>query len=552
MPQNKLMLRTNQILASVVLFLLIIMPLCLILFKGFVPSEENTFVGNISQLFESYHLKILWNSIVLGISVLILSTVIALPLSFIMTKTTLVKHQWLDMMIMIPFMVPPYIGAMGWMLTMQRNGLLEQISPIFAHITPYFFSFFGMVLIMSCHLTPFLYVMLKNALLTIHQSQEEAAEIYGGSFMYRFRKIIVPQFISGYSMAALLVFVKTIGEFGTPVTMGNRIGFHVLTSEIHHSASIWPIDFQRAALLSSLLLAVSMTVWAFQQWVQTRTNIQADSGKGHQVKIHKASSWNILCYTFVVVELFVTIVLPYASIFVSAFMKKLAAGFHFSNFTINNFINVLMGNGGIALFNSIMLATIAATLATVIGLWCVLITKHKSMLSRLIDFTSLLPNTVPGIIVVIGLILFWNNRYNILPIYNTIAILMVAYTVLYIPYAVQNIKNVERTLSPNLYEAAVISGSHGWTLFRTITLPLLKPGMISGWILIFCISMRELVASLMLRPPNTDTSSTFIYRQFEQGDSAQGMAMALMSIGITSVILIALEVYQRKSSVQQS
>ena len=154
----------------------------------------------------------------------------------------------------------------------------------------------------------------KNALLTIHQSQEEAAEIYGGSFMYRFRKIIVPQFISGYSMAALLVFVKTIGEFGTPVTMGNRIGFHVLTSEIHHSASIWPIDFQRAALLSSLLLAVSMTVWAFQQWVQTRTNIQADSGKGHQVKIHKASSWNILCYAFVVVELFVTIVLPYASI----------------------------------------------------------------------------------------------------------------------------------------------------------------------------------------------------------------------------------------------
>ena len=159
---------------------------------------------------------------------------------------------------------------------------------------------------------------------------------------------------------------------------------------------------------------------------------------------------------------------------------------------------------------------------------------------------------MPGIIVVIGLILFWNNRYNILPIYNTIAILVVAYTVLYIPYAVQNIKNVERTLSPNLYEAAAISGSRGWTLFRTITLPLLKPGMISGWILIFCISMRELVASLMLRPPNTDTSSTFIYRQFEQGDSAQGMAMALMSIGITSVILIALEVYQRKSSVQQS
>ena len=89
---------------------------------------------------------------------------------------------------------------------------------------------------------------------------------------------------------------------------------------------------------------------------------------------------------------------------------------------------------------------------------------------------------------------------------------------LYIPYAVQNIRTVDQRLSKNLIEAAQISGSKGWTLFRTITFPLLRPGIISGWILIFCISMRELVASLMLRPPNTDTSSTFIYRQFEHGN----------------------------------
>ena len=86
----------------------------------------------------------------------------------------------------------------------------------------------------------------------MHQSQEEAAVVYGGTFGYRFRKIIAPLFVSGYSMGALLVFVKTIGEFGTPITMGNKIGFYVLTSEIHHSASIWPIDFQRAAMLFTI------------------------------------------------------------------------------------------------------------------------------------------------------------------------------------------------------------------------------------------------------------------------------------------------------------
>ena len=550
MKSNLFMKRTNQIIAFIVLFLLIILPLIMILVKGFIPEAGTSFFGNVAQLFSSDSLKVLWNSIMLGIAVVILSTVLALPLSYIMTKTPLAKYQFLDILIMIPFMTPPYIGSMGWMLTMQRNGLLEQISPIFAHITPYFFSFFGMVLIMSCHLAPFLYVVLKNALLKVQQSQEEAALIYGGGFMYRFRKIVAPLFMSGYSMGALLVFVKTIGEFGTPVTMGNRIGYRVLTSEIHHSTSIWPIDFQHAALLSTLLLGVSMAVWGFQQWFQSRTNFKVNVGKGQKVMMQTSKKWLIIGIIFVVFEFFLTIVLPYISIFLSSFMKKSSAGLKLSNFTLQNFVDVLVGNGGIALTNSFILAICSATLASIIGLWVVMVTQKRNKLGKLIDFSSLLPNTVPGIIVVIGIILLWNNKANPVPLYNTILILVLTYTILYIPYAVQNIKNVNQNISKNLIEAAEISGSTGWTLFRTITLPLLRPGIISGWILIFCISMRELVGSLMLRPPNTDTSSTFIYRQFEQGNSAQGMAMALLSIGITSVILIAMERWQRKKSLK--
>ncbi|WP_105994445.1 ABC transporter permease [Staphylococcus simulans] len=540
----------NRLLAIVILVCLIVMPLCMILIKGFMPSAEAGFLDNIKQLVQADNLKILWNSIILGLAVVVLSTLIALPLSFIMVKTALARHQWLDILIMIPFMTPPYIGAMGWMLTMQHNGLLEQLIPGIDKITPLFFSFFGMALIMSCHLAPFLYVILKKALLNLQQSQEEAALIYGGSFMYRFRRVMLPMFVSGYSMGALLVFVKTIGEFGTPVTMGNRIGYAVLTSEIHHSASIWPIDFQHAALLSSLLLGVSMTVWAFQTWFQIRTAVAGDSGKGRKTMQQPKSKWDSLLYGIVGLLLFMMIVMPYASIIVNAFVKQLSRGLKLHNITLENFVLVLSGNGGIALLNSVMLALAAATIASALGLWFVLAseqTKAKSpWSSKLIDFFSLLPNTVPGIIVVIGLILFWNNTNNPIPAYNTIAILVITYTVLYIPYAVQNIKNVNQTIGKNLMEAAEMSGSTGWTRFRTIKFPLLLPGIVSGWILIFCISMRELVGSLMLRPPNTDTSATYIYRQFEQGESAQGMAMALLSVGITSVILILLDIWQKR------
>lgn len=543
--------RINRILALVVLMFLIVIPLCLILWKGFAPTTDSGVLNNIGQLVQADNIKILWNSILLGIAVVVISTLIALPLSYIMVKTALARHQWLDILIMIPFMTPPYIGAMGWMLTMQHNGLLEQLIPGAAKVTPLFFSFFGMALIMSCHLAPFLYVVLKKVLLNVQQSQEEAALVYGGSFMYRFRRVILPMFVSGYSMGALLVFVKTIGEFGTPITMGNRIGFRVLTSEIHHSASIWPIDFQHAALFSTLLLGISMGVWAFQTWFQTRTAVAGDSGKGRKTMQKARNKWDVLLYIIVAIALLLMIVMPYASIIVNAFVKQLSQGLKLQNITLDNFIQVLSGNGGIALVNSLMLALAAATIASVLGLWFVLASESRGKrrngwTGRLIDFFSLLPNTVPGIIVVIGLILFWNNKVNPIPAYNTIGILVITYTVLYIPYAVQNIKNVNQTISKNLMEAAEMSGSTGWTRFRTIKLSLLTPGIISGWILIFCISMRELVGSLMLRPPNTDTSATYIYRQFEQGESAQGMAMALLSVGITSLILIVMQVWQNR------
>ncbi|MGK0553846.1 hypothetical protein [Macrococcus capreoli] len=179
--QKKSIYKINQISAILALILLIIWPLSMILIKGVMPNEIYSLSENIGQLFQSGNLKILFNSIILGISVVIGATILALPLAFIMTKTALNRFRWLDLVIMIPFMTPPYIGAMGWMLTMQRNGLVEQIIPQAKHLTPYFFSFFGMVLIMSCHLAPFLYTIIKNALLNIQGSQEDAALIYGGS-----------------------------------------------------------------------------------------------------------------------------------------------------------------------------------------------------------------------------------------------------------------------------------------------------------------------------------------------------------------------------------
>ena len=118
-----------------------------------------------------------------------------------------------------------------------------------------------------------------------------------------------------------------------------------------------------------------MTVWALQQWFQSRNNISSNSGKGHKVKVHQRSKWDILCYVFVACEVVVTIILPYASIFMSAFMKQLSSGFHLNNFTLDNLF--LSFQVMVALLYSTASCWLQFLLrfASVIGLWVVLITE---------------------------------------------------------------------------------------------------------------------------------------------------------------------------------
>jgi iron(III) transport system permease protein len=520
----------------------------MILIEGFIPEGDLTVLDSFRELFSGYNLEILWNSVTLSVAVVVIATLMAFPLAYFMTKTSLSKHLWLDILIMIPFMTPPYISSMGWMLAMQPNGILEQIHPIFSNITPYFFSFWGMALIMACNLTPFLYSILKNTIMNLQKSQEEASLLYGGGVFYRLRKIFTPMFISGYSMGALLVFVRSLGEFGTPVTMGYRIGYYVLTSEIHRASTVWPINFQRAALLSVLLLGASMFAWGLQQWIESRFSYSSNRGKGSQVRKHAKGSKDIIYWVIIIVILFILVFLPYAGVFTNSVLINLGDGFTIGNLTLQNFVDVLSGNGGIAMLNSVVLALISATIASTLGLWFVLTTDKSGKINSVINFSSLLPNTVPGIIVIVGLILFWNNINNPLPFYNTPVILIITYVCLYIPFSVQNIKSVRSNISSNLIEAAKISGGSNWDTFKNIIFPLLLPGIISGWILIFSISVRELVGSLMLRPTNMHTSATYIYNQFQQGNSIYGMALAVVSIGISTTLLVLLEIYNRQKA----
>ena len=399
-----------------------------------------------------------------------------------------------------------------------------------------------MVLVMSLQVFPFLYLILKNALVKIGVSKEEAGYVHGGSKDYVFCKVTIPLLISSYSIGALLVFVKTISEFGTPITFGKRISFFVLTTEIHQYVSNWPIDFTKASALASILLTTCLIIWYISSIVNTRYSYNLVGGKGTRIKVYKLTILKrFIAWMYVIFLLGLSIGIPYVSILIASVMKLRSGGLSINNLTFDNYIKVLDINseGMRALLNSLGVAFIATSICMLLGtVFAIFIKRSKKLSEKIIDFFCLLPNTIPGIVMVVGLILFWNSSWMIIPIYNTYGMVVLTYVILFLPYTVQYVKANYIQIDESLFKAGRVLGGKSFYIFRRITLPLLVPGMMAGWLMTFIISIRELVAALMILPPSMKTASTYIYSQFEQGNLNLGMAMAVICVIITIIVLL--------------
>lgn len=524
-------------------------PLLAVLGYTFIEDGSLSFTAFSEALQNDRILATMEHSFVLGLLVILGTTIIALPLAIIRTKTQFANKHWLDIVFTIPFMTPPYIGSMGWMQFMQHNGYYESLFSAAAPAS--FFSLAGMVFIMSMHLYPFLYLMLRNTLVRINGSFQEAADIYGRSPVMNWIRIVLPLLLSTYAMASLLIFIKTLAEFGTPATFGKQIGFYVFTTEIHQYLSRWPINISAATSLSLILLSVCMFIWYLQNIISRKYTYGIHSGRSSTASQKRDSlPVRVFSWSFVSVVLLLSIGVPYFSIIATSLLQVRGDGLHWDYLTFSHYMELfsLHSEGFYALMNSLGFAFAAATIAAVIGLFTALSIKDASRKpQQLMDFTSMMPNIIPGIVFVVGLILFWNMPWLPATIYNTTWMPIITYIVLFLPYAVQYTKGSLSQLHQSIHYSNAVYGTSTFTVFVRIWLPLLAQGILAGWIMTFIISMRELVGSLLILPPSVSTSATFIYSQFEQGDAGVGMAMAVITVLLTILFITIMNWLQRKA-----
>lgn len=546
MNVKQALLRKSNIIVSVaVLTVLIIIPVVLVLLRSFTVEGTFHLLNPIRTILAGDLGEVFINSIRLAVTVVIVTTVIAGPLAWLTGKTELARAKWIDVVLLVPFMTPPYIATMGWILFMQPRGVVDQYLPFLGVFRPLFFSFWGIVLVMSLNLYPFIYLVIKNTLMEITRSLEDAGAVHGGTFTYRMRRVILPLLFSGYTMGALLIFVKTLAEFGTPATLGRRVGYYVFTTEIYRFTNQWPIDFARGTALASVLLITSMAIWYVQQLLANKYSYSIVGGRDHGKKAYRLGRWRFLAWAYVAFLLLLSVGVPYWSIITSSFMQTWGRGFAAENLTIAHYAQLFTGGtlGGRALWNSLRLSFIAATAAMFLGTFlAVTIIRSRGFIRRFIDVSSLLSNTVPRIVIIVGLILFWNAPWmRNMTVYNTASMLTLTYMVAFLPYTVQYVKANFQQIDISLFHAAQVCGASRGYITRRILFPLIRPGMVAGWIMTFIISIRELVGSLMIRPAGIETSATFIFRQFDQGAVPLGMAMAVTTVVLTTLVLVAVQ-----------
>ena len=487
------------------------------------------------------------NTLMLGLGVALGCLILALPLAVLRGMTDLPCGSLWDLLFLIPFMVPPYIGAFAWVLTLQPAGYSTQLFGFNAG--SFLFSLPGIIIVMTLHLFPVVYFALSRTLAVIGGRFADVGRVSGASPFYAFWRITLPLSLPGLAASLLLVFALTIEEYGTPSALGRRSQFLVLVTSIEEKFAEWPIDLPGAAILSLGLVVLALAAFLLQHWLVTRRSYIAVSGKHGQSPLITLGRWRWPALAFFAFCAVLAVIIPVGAVTLTAFSQTLSGGLTWSNMGLRHFDAVFANQSGAldALWNSLWLAAAAALGAGLLGGLAAYVTVRTQMRGRsLVDALSIMPNALPGMVIAVGLILAWNRSWWPFPVYNTAAVLLLAYVCLLLPYPVRYVGAGLRQVGASLDAAARVSGAGvGRTMWK-ILLPLIAPNLMVAMLLVFAIASRELVASIMLAPAGMRTVATFVFNQFAQGSPGLGMALSVLAIFSSTAILVAMSALYKK------
>lgn len=522
---------------------LALVPLGFMIWQSFHTPETNAApsvftLGNYEKAYTNPEtITIFWNSVQFALGTSAVAFTLGTTLAWINERTNTPFRRLFYTLSIVPLIIPGILFTISWiMLASPKIGLINLVfQSWFGLDSPPFniYSMGGMIWVDGLHYSPLAFLLMSAAFRAMDPSLEESATMSGAGVMSTLYRITLKLALPAILATVLTLFIEAVASFEVPALLGLPAGIQVFTSAIYQSIHQYPSQIGLAAAYSVILLMLTTGGIYIQSRISSSgSKYSTVTGKGFRPRTIDLGKWRFFTLGIFIVYFLLIVVLPFFVLLWSSLQKfyappSMAA---LQNITLDGYRYVFASsnirNAALnSLWMSVTTATVVMLLASVIS-WIVVKTKIPGR--WLLDNMASLPMVFPGLVLGVSIMIFYLT-FDI-GIYGTFWIILLAYITRFMPYGLRYSTTSMIQIHKDLEESAGMSGASWFTVFRRIILPLLKPGLIAGWIYVMIVSIRELSTSILLYSPGNEVISVMIWELWENGQYVELSALSVLFI----------------------
>lgn len=500
---------------------------------------KSLFVGgkvDLSYFVKFFSKKYYWVTLVNSFKVTVLSTLLAcligVPMAYLLRSVKIRGSEFLNILIVISYLSPPFIGAYAWIQLLGRNGFITRILNALFHVKLHgIYGFAGIVLVFSLQSFPLIYMYVSGAMKNLDNSLNEAAESLGCNAFQRVTKVIFPLVLPSLLAGMLLVFMRVFSDFGTPMIIGEGYKTFPVMLYTQFMGEVGTND-GFAATMCVTVIVIALMFFFIQKLLGRKFTYSMTALKPMQAQ--EAEGWRKVCAHLAVYLVTLVAALPQITVIITSFIGTINGSLFTGEFTLDNYRNIFSKGNTVAIRNTYLFGLEAIVVVIVCGiLISYLSVRKKNTLTGVLDVLTMFPYIIPGSVLGISFLYAFNGPPFLLG--GTVIIMIIALSIRRMPYTIRSSTAIIGQISPSIEEASISLGASQVKTFLQITVPMMLPGVLSGAIMSWITLISELSSSVILYTSRTSTLTVAIYSEVIRSNFGNAAAYSTI-LTLTSIV----------------
>ncbi|MDR7095281.1 ABC transporter permease [Hydrogenophaga laconesensis] len=533
------------------LFLFLLLPIGEVIYTAFVTETGSPTLGHFSNFFgQSLLRESLINSLLVALASVFFASVIAIPLAYLTVRFEFRGALLIQTLGVLPLIMPPFVGAVALQLIFGRSGSVNLLlNDWFGFTIPIMDGLVGVTFVESIHYFPFILLNLVAAMRNIDGAMEESAQNLGARGWRLFWRIIFPLSLPGYLAGAALVFVKVFDDLGTPLVMGVT---NMLAPQAYLRITSVGIEDPLGYVISVIMIVLSiLALWMAARVMKGKDYSTLQKGGNSLQRRPLRGLASVFAYAWVVFVLVVTLA-PHLGILLMSFSKVWSFSVLPDSYTLEHYATIFT-DSKLMVANTLKYCLMAAGLDVVLGtLIAYLIFRTNLPARRWLDYTASIALAIPGLVLAIGYLRMFkgvNIPFTDTPVISTWVLIMIAYAVRRLPYALRSCMAALQQVHISLEEAGQSLGAGKVSTVRRIMVPLMMGGILAGFVTSFITAAVELSATILLTSAQSQAPMSYGIYLYMQSIAGRGPGAAL---GVVAVVVVAIGTYLSHRVVEKS